>query len=222
MKNRTFENEGRLWVRKALNENELKTLIETLDIDSKIGARFNMLDVPTKTKEVLRKVNTLADDILPNAKLVKLTAFNKISSKTNWALPWHQDRCIAVQEKISAKGFYNWSKKSGIWHCEPPLKFLEKMIFARVHLDKSDESNGCLELALGSHKYGKILSNNIGKIITDIEHEVCIAKRGDILFVKALTLHRSQLSQSTFPRKALRIDFTNQDLPSPLNWHLQH
>jgi len=136
----------------------------------------------------------------------------------NWALPWHQDRVIAVNTKIDHNGYINWSQKSGIWHCEPPTDLLDNMFFARVHFDDCQEDNGCLQVALKSHKYGKILATDIYKTIATLDKELCSAKRGDILFVKALTLHRSLSSQSSLPRRALRIDYSATTLPSPLRW----
>ena len=50
--------------------------------------------------------------------------------------------------------------------------------------------------------------------------EICDARRGDLLFVKALALHRS--SSSSAPsgghRRALRIDYSSEELPFPLEW----
>jgi len=162
-----------------------------------------------------------ARDALSSQDLNVLEQAAKFSNKSmnkNWALPWHQDRVIAVNTKIDHNGYINWSQKSGIWHCEPPTDLLDNMFFARVHFDDCQEDNGCLQVALKSHKYGKILATDIYKTIATLDKELCSAKRGDILFVKALTLHRSLSSQSSLPRRALRIDYSATTLPSPLRW----
>jgi len=212
-----LEDEGRLWVREALNEHDLNLLVKISKSEAVAGRRLGWTDKLAKAAGTSSKLNDLAQTILPNAKPVRFVSFNK-SSGLNWSLPWHQDRVIAVNDKADVKGFKNWSQKAGLWHCEPPIKILEKMIFARVHLDDSDENNGCLEVLVGSHKYGKIISSDIEKIVAELPKEACIANRGDVLFVKALTLHRSHASYSQSSRRALRVDYSNRDLPHPLAW----
>ena len=43
-------------------------------------------------------------------------------------------------------------------------------------------------------------------------------RRGDVLFVKALTLHRSRSSARQTGRRTLRIDYCAGRLPPPLAW----
>lgn len=164
------------------------------------------------------ELNAIAQTILKDSKPVRIVSFNK-TSEVNWSLPWHQDRVIAVKNKHENLGFTKWSRKSEKWHCEPPAEILERMIFARIHLDHSNETNGCLEISAGSHKLGKLRSKDIGDMIVNLPIETCVAERGDVLFVKALTVHRSATSRSSSSRNAIRIDFSNSDLPPPLEWH---
>jgi len=205
-----LENEGRVWLRGALEGHYLAKLDRLFEIQSVgMGARFHI--------EEDIGLDPLVQPYLNGAKAIRFVAFNKSSSQ-NWALPWHQDRVIAVKEKVELAGFTNWSRKSGIWHCEPPIEILTNMIFARVYLDDVDPSNGSLQLALGSHKFGKNLSSDIGQIVKKSDVEICNGKRGDVLLVKALTLHRSQKAMSDATRRVMRIDYAAEALPSPLKW----
>lgn len=158
--------------------------------------------------------------MLPGARPVRLVAFDK-SGEVNWALPWHQDRVVALRERIGAFGFSNWSRKAGVWHAEPPPGVMDGMLFARVHLDAANEGNGCLELALGSHALGKVADIDAADTAARCEQEACIATRGDVLFARALILHRSRPSQTSAPRRALRIDYSALDLPAPLQWVIE-
>ena len=133
-------------------------------------------------------------------------------------MPWHQDRVIAVKEKHDIEGFGAWTKKAGVWHTEPPIKILENMVFIRIHLDDCSAQNGALELALGSHKYGRIRSEDAVGIVQKLPQDICDAQRGDVLIAKALTLHRSYKSTSLSRRRALRIDYCSAALPQPLDW----
>ena len=205
-----FEHEGRVWLRGQLGSEHLSEIDSLFEKQSSgIGARFH--------PENALGLDGLIQQFMRGAKSVRFVGFNK-SAKQNWSLPWHQDRVIAVDTRAELAGFSNWSRKSGIWHCEPPIKLLAKMVFARVYLDDVDSSNGSLELALGSHKFGKVLSGHVEQVTKLCDVESCEARRGDILLVKALTLHRSKKALSDAPRRVMRIDYASEQLPPPLKW----
>src|SRR5918997_2911702 len=74
------------------------------------------------------------------AQPVRAILFDK-SEGANWALGWHQDRTIAVRERIAVEGFNNWTVKAGTTHVEPPFAILERMITVRIHLDDVETDN---------------------------------------------------------------------------------
>lgn len=201
--------EGRAWFRRALAEDLLRALDVACETGDAPGQRL-LLEAPDA-------LNALAQRFLPNARPVRVIAFNKTEAN-NWILPWHQDRVIALRERVETHGFTNWTNKAGIWHAEPPIEFLERMLFARVHLDPAGEENGCLQLALGTHAHGKIAATDAEAIAAAAPIESCVAERGDVLFAKALILHRSSPSRSNAGRRAIRIDYCAEDLPPPLQW----
>lgn len=83
------------------------------------------------------------------------------------------------------------------------------MLFARIYLDDAGIDAGDIQLAQSSHKFGKIPHANIETTLPICPTVECEGHAGDVLFVKALTLHRSRKSQSGMPRRALRVDFSN-------------
>ena len=156
-------------------------------------------------------------ELWPGAMPVRLLSFDK-SSQSNWSIPWHQDRVIAVRHRRAVSGFSSWSRKGSVWHCEPPPALLSKMLFVRVHLDDCDEESGAMEIALGSHHLGAVAAGDAAELSKEHVLETCSAKRGDVLILKMLTLHRSPPSRVTKPRRALRVDFATEALPIPLEW----
>lgn len=162
-------------------------------------------------------IDALAASLIPGARPVRIVAFNK-SEASNWTLPWHQDRVVALRERTETPGFTNWTNKAGIWHAEPPMELLERMLFARIHLDPADTENGCLQVALGTHARGKIAAADAEAIANAAPIEDCIAQRGDVLFAKALILHRSSPSHTNAGRRAIRVDYCAEPLPPPLEW----
>ncbi len=155
--------------------------------------------------------------IWPGVRPVRIVSFTKDAS-TNWAVPWHQDRIIAVQDKADVPGFTNWSSKGGRWHCEPPRKVLDAMLFVRMHLDAATSDNGAMEIALGSHRAGIVPAEAAERVASEHPSELCLGERGEVLVLKMLTLHRSRPATSKEPRRALRVDYAGEALPEPLHW----
>jgi hypothetical protein len=204
-----LERVGRTWFRRALSVDALSALDAACDTGNAPGQRLQ-LNPPAA-------LNALACKLLPNARPVRVIALNKTEAN-NWTLPWHQDRVIALRQRIETPGFSNWTNKAGVWHADPPIELLERMIFARIHLDPADTDNGCLQLALGTHTLGMIAAADAEAIAKAAPIESCIAERGDVLFAKALTLHRSSPSRVSARRRAIRIDYCADHLPPPLEW----
>jgi len=212
-----FESSGRAWFRNALGVTELNALDPVCMLGAAPGARIPpTLDIVS----ALAPVDCLAKALLPGAKPVRVVAFNK-SEQHNWTLPWHQDRVIALRERAETPHFINWTRKSNVWHAEPPVDLLERMLFLRIHLDPADGDNGCLEIAVRSHSGGRIADDRAEGIASAAITEQCIAKRGDVLAAKALILHRSGASRRAVSRRAIRVDYSADDLPAPLQWEFQ-
>lgn len=212
-----FEEYGRAWLRNAVSEEDLTLFDSAAAVSAKAGQRLDVsmaLDAAlSEDSSLVCAVRRLEPKTLP----IRIVAFNK-SENANWGVPWHQDRVIAVAEKADVAGYTNWSIKSGTWHCEPPESVLEEMLFVRVHLDDTDESNGAMEIAVGSHAAGVVASVNAKEVAKAYPIETCTAKRGDVLLLKMLTLHSSKPAKVKSGRRVLRIDFSSSQLPSPLSW----
>lgn len=211
----TLELDGRIWFRNALSATFLKALDEVCTV--KAGERLKWISEFHQYFGPKSEVGVLVQSVLPDAKPTRVVSFNKHSG-SNWVLPWHQDRVIAVSGKCDVEGYSNWSQKQGVWHCEPPVTLLERMVFVRVHLDDSNDDNGALELSLRSHRLGLVPAGNAPAGAESLPRELCCAARGDVIIIKMLTLHRSLASQSQVNRRALRIDYSSDSLPPPLEW----
>jgi Phytanoyl-CoA dioxygenase (PhyH) len=211
-----FANEGRVWLRRAVPQDELRRIQALSELGNRPGARvpgssrlFSAVSCSPWSSEISR--------IWPDFKPVRLLTFDK-TPETNWSVPWHQDRVVAVKGQADVPGYSNWSRKTGTWHCEPPVDFLQRMLFVRVHIDGSDADNGAMEIALGSHRAGLVASDEAAAFAQTYKTEICVAEPGDILVLAMLTLHRSNPSTSSASRRALRLDYSADDLPVPLAW----
>ena len=203
-----------LWLRGAVSPAELATL-EGLVPAGQAGQRLDHL--PPALAE--RLTTLVARHSLPGARLVRVLWFNK-DEGSNWGVPWHQDRVIAVAARHDLPGFGNWSQKSGLWHCEPPAALLVQMRFVRLHLDACDAGNGAMEIALGSETAGPVPAAEAETVAQRHPTELCAAQPGDLHILPMLVVHRSRPATDPRPRRALRLDFAAFDLPAPLQWAL--
>ncbi len=211
--------DGHVWLRSALPEAEIQKLRSQVEAGQKPGTRLE----PTSdlTQAILRASATAAIATLaPGMRPVRIMAFDK-SGDNNWSLPWHQDRVIAVTERVDLRGFGNWSKKGSFWHCEPPEALLHRMLFTRIHLDPTDPETGAMQFAPGTHQLGQVASAEAASMAEKSPCQTECAAAGDMLVLPMLTLHRSMPAKGTAPRRVLRIDFADTDLPAPLTWALQ-
>lgn len=148
-------------------------------------------------------------DFAPNP--IRTVGFVK-SQQENWSLPWHQDRVIAMPEKVDDPAYSHWSRKSEILHCEPPVEVLRKVAFAYIAFDPVVSNSGGIEIAEGTHRIGKIQSSEIERRVKSAEIRCPTLNSGEALLIKALTLHRSGRFESEGQRRTLRLDFLRNGL----------
>lgn len=151
------------------------------------------------------------------AKLVRSILFNK-SSEVNWLVTWHQDLSIAVEERANVVGFGGWSTKAGIYHVQPPVQILSKMLTFRIHLDDTGADNGPLLVAPGSHKLGRIPSNEVARVVSGLPVEECLVKAGDALMFYPLLCHCSNKAKNASSRLTIHLEYCSAELPAPLQW----
>src|SRR5437773_7908943 len=93
----------------------------------------------------------LAELLGPQFGLVRVLYFDK-PPEQSWALPWHKDATIAVQNnRLPSEQFGKPTFKVGVPHVEAPEWLLEKMLTLRIHLDEMTDANGPLKVIPGSH-----------------------------------------------------------------------
>ncbi len=208
-----FLKSGRLWLRGALSEANLQAFDQAASTTDQPGKRLSIHTTFGRSNPLTKLIN----QVFPNQRPVRAVTFNK-SESANWGVPWHQDRIIAVKARHDLPFYSNWSQKAGIWHCEPPVDVLSGMLFVRVHLDPNEATSGPMEIAVGSHNAGLVLSSAATETALAYPQETCLAARGDILILHMLTLHRSLPAKNATSRRTLRVDFSAEILPPPLEW----
>lgn len=148
---------------------------------------------------------------------VRVLFFDK-TPDANWAVPWHQDRCIAVKARAELDGYGPWSVKNGVDHVEPPVAVLDGMVTLRLFVDDCGSDNGPLLVARGSHRHGRLPGRDIAEVVGCSEIFVGTGQAGDVLVMRTLAIHSSKRAALPAHRRVLHVDYAAAELPPPLEW----
>jgi ectoine hydroxylase-related dioxygenase (phytanoyl-CoA dioxygenase family) len=185
------------------------------------GARNLLRDSPAAAElAAAPPVKALGDYALGSAAFaVRGLCFDK-SSVANWKVPWHQDTAIAVAERIETPGFVGWSVKDGVPHVHPPAEVLEQLVALRLQLDECGPDNGPLRVLPGSHRQGKLESDEIECWKQRVNEVACHLSSGSVLIMQPLLLHASSPARSPAHRRVIQIEYACQALTGGLRWHV--
>jgi ectoine hydroxylase-related dioxygenase (phytanoyl-CoA dioxygenase family) len=150
---------------------------------------------------------------------VKATLFDK-TADANWRVQWHQDRMIAVKERLDVRGFGPWSTKAGSLHVDAPQEVLAQMLAIRIYLDECGPDNGPLRVVPGSHRMGKLSESELESVVSAAGaiSELHVPQ-GGLLVMRPLLVHASSAARSPEHRRVLHIEFAPAEAISPLKWH---
>ncbi len=151
------------------------------------------------------------------ARPVRAILFDKTPT-ANWSLAWHQDRVVAVRERIEVEGFGPWTRKHGALHVAPPFQVLDRMLTLRVHLDAAPETNAPLLVAPGSHRLGRVPQADVPRVVSECGIAMCLAEAGDVWTYATPILHASERASGATHRRVLQVDYAVGELPGGLQW----
>lgn len=164
-------------------------------------------------------VRQIAASVLgPGCFVTRAILFDK-TERANWKVVWHQDLTIAVKERLEAPDFGAWSVKAGIVHVQPPVEVLERMIAVRVHLDDCGLENGPVRVLPGSHRSGRLGSDETEIWKQRVPAVECPVPRGGVLIFRPLILHASSPATVPSHRRVVHFEFAASELSSGLQWH---
>jgi ectoine hydroxylase-related dioxygenase (phytanoyl-CoA dioxygenase family) len=98
---------------------------------------------------------------------------------------------------------------------QPPVDILENNFTIRIHLDDTDEGNGALKVLDDSHDKVYRIENIDWQIKNEM---ICKVQSGGIMIMRPLLMHSSARSTSNNKRRVVHIEFSNIDLPRPIDW----
>jgi Phytanoyl-CoA dioxygenase (PhyH) len=201
----------------------IESLIEdiiALDLTPGRAGIRNLLELVPSIRRLSQspEIRSLVVPILGDtARVVRGVFFDK-QPRANWKVPWHQDRTIAVKNRLEVPDYHPWSVKEGIDHVQPPTAILEQMLTVRIHLDRTDESNGALKVIPGSHCQGKLNNLEIDRWKQTGSAISCNCEAGGILLMRPLLLHASSIAIVPSHRRVIHLEYASHQLPDGLEW----
>ena len=130
------------------------------------------------------------------------------------------------QSKLTAKepevgGAWEWHQDYGYWYYNGCLR--PDLLSVMIALDNTDRNNGCLQIATGSHKLGRIDHTPLSPTQNEVDPkrmphileqcpiEYCELAAGDALIFHCNAIHRSDANRSANRRWTLLICYNRVD-----------
>lgn len=201
-------------IESIINEVSTTTVCEPMHGIRGADKKFHTISDLAQSDEFVNLAGTILGS---KPSIVRVIFFDKSSYK-NWFVTWHQDKTIALNNKVEAAGWGPWSFKDKTHHVQPPLEVLNKMVTFRLHLDDANENNGCLKVIPKSHKLGILSHPEITEVVNTQEPHLCEVKKGDLMLMKPLIIHSSSKSVIPDHRRVVHIEYSNYQLPENLKW----
>ena len=141
-------------------------------------------------------------------------------STSETSTQWHQDRRVAVRERLDVQGYGPWTTRIGISQVEPPSSVLDQMVVVQVHLDHSATENHVLRLFPGSHRGGKLTADAISHLVETQAPVIRAIPKGSLVAMRPLLVHASSAAPTRLPHyRVLHIGFAPPEAITPLQWH---
>jgi hypothetical protein len=217
-RNLDLAEDGACVVQSALSRDNVRALREIAPKLSQPGQRIFSNDLLCDLLNGRGLIGQIAADVLGHeARPVRAILFDK-TPDSNWAVPWHQDRTIAVRERRDVAGFDPWTIKAGVPHVAPPFDILASLLTLRVHLDDCSDDNAPLLIARGTHRLGRVAVSEARAIALAHHPIACHARAGDVWVYAAPILHASDRARAPMHRRVLHVDYAAMALPGGLEW----
>lgn len=202
-----FRRDGYAIITEFISTDEASELRSLLSVDPTRGGQRNVLNMPQVREAAERWLGAASAVLGSGVQPIRGIFFDK-QPGANWKVPYHQDRTIAVEERIETEGYSAWSVKDGVDHVRPPLKVLDRCLALRVHLDPCGADNGALRVLPGSHLHGHGGDEAVLEVV-----------EGDAILMSPLLFHASSPAVVPRHRRVLHIEYSNAVLANGLRFH---
>ncbi|MFI5141829.1 MAG: phytanoyl-CoA dioxygenase family protein [Bacteroidia bacterium] len=181
------------------------------------AVRQFLKEIPETTKLIFNgNLKPVIQQIFGNDYFVVKSIYFDKPEQSNWFVAYHQDLTISVDKKVELANYGLCTTKQNQFAVQPPIEILKNIFTIRIHLDDTDENNGALKVIPTSHLKEIYRPETIDW--TKETEITCKVKRGGLMIMKPLLLHSSSRTTNNNKRRVIHIEFSNSDLPAPINW----
>lgn len=188
--------------------------------DQRGGSR-SLLSHPTVLRLIQHRQVAQLLRSLTGRDLVAVAACLLDSTRTpEISAQWHQDRLVAVRERLDVEGYGPWTTRVGISHVEPPASVLDQMVLVQVHLDDVAADNHALRILPGTHRAGKLTIESVQHFLETQTPVAPLIPRGALVVMRPLLLHATSAWSTTSQHyRVLELTFAPSEAITPLQWH---
>ena len=136
-----------------------------------------------------------------DVEIKRAIVFNK-TEDNNWAIGWHQDRAMTID---------NQDVK------QLPAEWINKMITICIHLDDTNEKNGCMKIMPNTHKIGLLSPSEINEYTAENPQVYCEGPAGSALVMRSHVIHGSDIGSQPSQRRVLHLELCSQ-FPCEMQW----
>jgi len=233
MNDRSLQRDGFCLLKHAVTKDTVQRMLaifrDTFNVDSEdvrarssrghvYAARNLIASIPEVTTvwQCDSLLTFLREQLGENFGLVRALFFDKPPDRT-WALAWHKDTAIAVQDNSIVSDFFSRpTVKAGVPHLIACDEVLKQMLTLRIHLDEVTDENGPLRVIPGSHVSSTSEGDGLDATV-DVH-----ANAGDVLAMRPLISHSSgsSVEGTRRHRRILHLEFAASSiLPDGVTWH---
>ncbi len=105
-----------------------------------------------------------------------------------------------------------------MWHIQAPIYVLNSMVTLRLHLDNTNQDNGCLLAIANSHQMGRVKHAEISQLVKQEHTTPCIAGAGESLVMRPHIIHSSKKAIAPSRRRIIHLEYSSYKLPVGINW----
>lgn len=131
---------------------------------------------------------------------------------------WHQNRVVAVRERMDVHGYGPWTTLLGVPHVEAPSSVLKQMIALRIQLDTTPAGNPEFHVLPGSHRAGKLTPEQIEQLTATVTPLTLSLPKGSLLLMNPLLVHSVATGAQPSHCRVLQVEFAPVEAISPLQW----
>lgn len=213
-----LEEQGWAVVATHLDPALLEGLRRSLFVDGRAGARCLLDDALVQSCAREMRSRLIQGGILSEAATaIQAIAFDKTPG-ANWKVAWHQDVMFPFARCVAHEDFHLPTRKEGVDYARPPEHLLRELLAVRVHLDDCGPENGPLRVSPRSHQRGLIPVSAVASVVDELGQSPCLAKEGEAVLMRPLTLHASSPAENPAHRRVLHLVYHDGATP-PEAWH---